>query len=78
MCIPMSPDELFIKRMSVFKHQSQKDKAMFPGVDNREFWQRAEARNKKTAELFSLLGLTNYEGIECFVTLKHLKSQNLI
>src|SRR5260370_681830 len=43
MAVPLSPIELLRKRNAVFKHQSQKDRAMFPGNDEREFWQRAEA-----------------------------------
>jgi len=73
MAVPMSPDELYAKRLAIFKHQSQKDPALFPGSDSREFWQRAEARNKKTAETFDKLGLTEYEAIECFVSLKELR-----
>lgn len=42
MAVPLSPDELYEKRMGIFKHQSQKDRAMFPGSDSREFWQRSE------------------------------------
>ena len=55
------------KRSAIFKHQSQKDRAMFPGVDEREFWQRAEARNRATARLYDELGLAEYEAIEGFV-----------
>jgi len=36
--VPMGPDELKTKKKAIFKHQSQKDKAMFPGQDKREFW----------------------------------------
>ena len=43
MAVPLSPSELGRKRNAIFKHQSQKDKAMFPGVDEREFWQRARS-----------------------------------
>ncbi|NNM86398.1 MAG: glucosamine-6-phosphate deaminase [Phycisphaerales bacterium] len=67
MAIPISPQELLRKRSAIFKHQSQKDRAMFPGTDEREFWQRAEARNRGTAELFDTLGLAEYEAIEGFV-----------
>lgn len=73
MAVPMSPDELYLKRLAVFRHQSQKDPALFPGSDSREFWQRAEARNKRTAEVFDKLGLTEYEAIEVFVNLKDLR-----
>ncbi len=67
MAVPISPMELMRKRQAIFKHQSQKDKAMFPGVDEREFWQRAEARNRATARLYDQLGLAEYEAIEGFV-----------
>ncbi|MDA3817588.1 MAG: hypothetical protein PF486_09440 [Prolixibacteraceae bacterium] len=67
MAVPISPEELMRKRKAIFKHQSQKDFPVFPGEDNRKFWQRAEARNQKTAKLYDKLGLTEYEAIEAFV-----------
>ena len=67
MAVPLSPQELLRKRSAIFKHQSQKDRAMFPGPDEREFWQRAEARNRATAVLYDKLGLAEYEAIEGFV-----------
>ncbi len=66
MVVPMSPDELDRKRKAIFKHQSQKDSALFPGSDNREFWQRAEARNRELASLYNQLGLAEYEAMEGF------------
>lgn len=65
--VPLSPDEVLRKRMSIFKHESQKDRALFPGPDMREFWQRAEDRNSKTAKLYDSLGLAEYAAIEGFV-----------
>ncbi|MCE9544955.1 MAG: glucosamine-6-phosphate deaminase [Planctomycetia bacterium] len=67
MAVPISPKELMRKRTAVFKHQSQKDRALFPGPDMREFWQRAEDRNRGTAKLYDALGLAEYEAIEGFV-----------
>lgn len=67
MAIPLSPDELMRKRRGIFKHQSQKDAPMFPGADPREFWQRAEERNRTTANTYNNLGLPEYEAIEAFV-----------
>lgn len=67
MAVPISPEELMRKRIAIFKHQSQKDRAMFPGSDQREFWQRAEDRNRATAALYDKLGLAEYEAIEGFV-----------
>jgi len=66
--VPLSPDELRHKRFAIFRHQSQKDRAMFPGgFDSREFWQRAEERNLATAALYDALGLPEYHAIEAFV-----------
>jgi glucosamine-6-phosphate deaminase len=68
MAVPLSPDEVVRKRMAIFKHESQKDLALFPGPsDAREFWQRAEDRNRNTAKLYDRLGLAEYEAIEGFV-----------
>ncbi len=67
MAVPMSPDQVLKKRYGIFKHQSQKDGVMFQGDDNREFWQRAEERNKTTAEMYNKLGLAEYEAMEAFV-----------
>ena len=68
MAVPLSPDEVIRKRYAIFKHESQKDSALFPGPnDPREFWQRAEDRNRNTAALYDLLGLAEYEAIEGFV-----------
>ena len=67
MAVPLSPVEVLRKRNAIFKHQSQKDRALFPGNDNREFWKRAEDRNSETARLYDALGLAEYEAIEGFV-----------
>jgi glucosamine-6-phosphate deaminase len=67
MAVPLSPQELLRKRNAIFKHESQKDRALFPGPDPREFWQRAEDRNRATARVFDELGLAEYEAIEGFV-----------
>ncbi len=66
MAVPLSPGELMRKRKAIFKHQSQKDSALFPGSDQREFWQRAEDRNRNTAEIYDQLGFAEYEAIEAF------------
>lgn len=65
--VPLAPDEVGRKRAAIFRHQSQKDRAMFPGADDREFWQRAEDRNRSAAQLYDALGLAEYEAIEAFV-----------
>ncbi len=66
--VPLSQEELRRKIQAIFKHQSQKDSAPFPGQDDREFWQRVEDRNKGTAELLDRLGLAEYYAMEAFVT----------
>jgi glucosamine-6-phosphate deaminase len=70
MAVPISPDELMKKRKAIFMHQSQKDSPVFPGEDKREFWQRAEDRNKDTAHKYNVLGLAEYEAMEAFVRWK--------
>lgn len=67
MAVPISPEELKRKRRAIFKHQSQKDRPLFPGSDAREFWQRSEDRNRGTAKAYDDLGLAEYEAIEGFV-----------
>jgi glucosamine-6-phosphate deaminase len=67
MAIPMSPDQVRIKKNGIFIHQSQKDMVPFQGSDAREFWQRAEERNASTANLYAKLGLTQYAAMEAFV-----------
>lgn len=66
MAVPISPKQLERKRKAIFMHQSQKDKPPFPGSDDREFWQRAEQRNRETARLYRSLGLAEYEAMEAF------------
>jgi glucosamine-6-phosphate deaminase len=65
--VPLSQDELRVKIQAIFKHQSQKDSAPFPGVDDREFWQRVEARNMETAAVLDRLGLAEYFAMEAYV-----------
>ena len=67
MAVPMSPDQVLKKRYAIFCHQSQKDGVMFQGDDAREFWMRAEERNRDTAQKYRNLGLSDYAAIEAFV-----------
>ena len=67
MAVPMGPDQVLEKRKGIFKHQSQKDGVVFQGADSREFWQRAEDRNKETASIYNELGLSHYAAMEAFV-----------
>lgn len=70
MAVPLSPMEVHKKRNAIFQHQSQKDRPVFPGDDEREFWVRAEERNRETAINYDKLGLANYEAMEAFVRWK--------
>lgn len=70
MAVPLSPQEVERKKFAIFKHQSQKDRAVFPGDDAREFWERAEDRNRETAQAYDNLGLAEYEAMEAFVRYK--------
>ena len=65
--VPLSEDELRSKIHAIFKHQSQKDRAPFPGQDDREFWQRTEERNRGTAKRVDQLGLPEYFAMEAYV-----------
>ncbi|MFP4623508.1 MAG: glucosamine-6-phosphate deaminase [Gemmatimonadota bacterium] len=66
--VPMSREDLRRKIFAIFKHQSQKDTAPFPGGhDTREFWQRVEDRNRGTARELDRLGLPEFHAAEAFV-----------
>jgi len=69
--VPLSPRDLELKKASIFRHESQKDAVLFPGPDDpREFWQRAEDRNKHTAAVYNQFGLPEYYALEAFVRWK--------
>jgi glucosamine-6-phosphate deaminase len=76
--VPMSPKDVDEKMLAIFKHQSQKDGAMFLGDDKREFWERAKDRNRHTALTLNKLGFSEYEACECFVNLNDLKNYDEI
>ena len=67
MAVPLSPQEVGRKKIAIFQHQSQKDRPVFPGDDEREFWVRAQERNRETADRYHKLGLADYEAMEAFV-----------
>ena len=75
MAVPLSPEETDKKRKAIFKHQSQKDRPLFPGTDKREFWQRADDRTRSTAKTYDQLGLAEYEAMEAFVRWKELDTE---
>lgn len=67
--VPMSKADMARKIEAIFKHESQKDRAMFPGAhDEREFWERARDRNTGTADRLNRLGLPEFFAAEAFVT----------
>src|SRR5690606_2051873 len=67
MAVPISPQELSRKRTAIFKPESQRGKALCPGLDPRGFWQRAEDRDHAAGRLCDELGLAEYGAIEGFV-----------
>ena len=68
--VPLSEKELRRKVQAIFRHESQKDSAPFPGPDPREFWQRVVERNRDTADRLAALGLPAYYAMEAYVTLR--------
>ena len=65
--VPLSPEIVERKTQAIFRHESQKDAALFPGSDKREFWVRAEERTKNTAAVYNQLGLPEFYALEAFV-----------
>ena len=65
--VPLSPSEMQTKQKAIFMHESQKDEALFPGSDPREFWERAVDRNTGTAKKYNAIGLPEYYAMEAFV-----------
>ena len=73
--IPMSKADLDRKVEAIFKHESQKDRAMYPGAhDSREFWERAKQRNQQTAKRLDALGLPQFYAVEAYVCVYDLPS----
>ncbi len=71
--IPLSKADLDRKIEAIFKHESQKDRAMFPGAyDSREFWERARDRNCDTAAELNRLGLPEFYAVEAYVIAQSL------
>lgn len=71
--LPMSKADLDLKIEAIYKHESQKDRALFPGAyDEREFWQRARDRNTSTAKELDALGLPEGYAMEAFVTVHEM------
>ena len=66
LAVPLSPQEVLRRRRAIFRHETQKDQALFLGEDRREFWQRTEDRSRRLAQSYNDLGLAEYEAIEAF------------
>jgi glucosamine-6-phosphate deaminase len=66
LAVPLSPREVLRRRRAIFRHETQKDQALFLGDDRREFWQRTEDRSQRLAESYNALGLAEYEAMEAF------------
>ena len=71
--LPLSKADLDLKIEAIYKHESQKDRALFPGAyDDREFWERARDRNTETASALDALGLPECYAAEAFVTVREM------
>ena len=71
--LPLSKADLDLKIEAIYKHESQKDRALFPGAyDAREFWQRARDRNMETARALDALGLPECYAVEAYVTVREM------
>ena len=66
LAVPLSPQEVLRRRRAIFRHETQKDQALFLGEDRREFWQRTEDRSRRLAQAYNAFGLAEYEAIESF------------
>jgi glucosamine-6-phosphate deaminase len=66
LAVPLSPQEVLRRRRAIFRHETQKDQALFLGDDRREFWQRTDDRSRRLADAYNALGLAEYEAIEAF------------
>lgn len=66
LAVPLSPQEVLRRRRAIFRHETQKDQALFLGDDRREFWQRAEDRSRRLAQAYNDFGLAEYEAMEAF------------
>jgi len=66
LAVPLSPQEVLRRRRAIFRHETQKDQAIFLGSDEREFWQRSEDRSRHLAQAYNALGLAEYEAMEAF------------
>ncbi len=71
--VPLSKNDLEQKIEAIFKHESQKDRALFPGAyDEREFWERARDRNRETARRLDALGLPAFFAAEAYVVVDEM------
>lgn len=71
--LPLSKEALDLKIEAIYKHESQKDRALFPGAyDDREFWERARDRNTDTAHALDALGLPECYAAEAYVTVHEM------
>ena len=66
LAVPLSPREVLRRRRAMFRHETQKDQALFLGDERRESWRQTEARSHRLAEAYNKLGLAEYEAMEAF------------
>ena len=75
MAIPYEPRPGIEKTLRHLSYTSLKKTCVpFQGSDSREFWQRAEERNRNTAKLYEQLGLTHYAAMGSICSLALLNA----
>ncbi|MFP6901883.1 MAG: glucosamine-6-phosphate deaminase, partial [Opitutales bacterium] len=66
MAVPLSPTELANKIQGIYQHQTQRRQAPPSDRSALDIWRQAEECDRRLAETFDRLGLSEYEAIEGF------------
>ena len=67
MAVPLSPDELIMKRHAIYATLAEGHHALPRAATRASSGQRAEERTQNTAQLYDKLGMAEYQAIEVFV-----------
>eukprot|EP00792_Barthelona_sp_PAP020_P001627 TRINITY_DN1259_c0_g1_i1.p1 TRINITY_DN1259_c0_g1~~TRINITY_DN1259_c0_g1_i1.p1 ORF type:complete len:728 (-),score=170.55 TRINITY_DN1259_c0_g1_i1:46-2172(-) len=68
--VPLTRFQSNQKINAIQRHESQKHGSLFPGLDSREFYERANDRNIQTANELDQLGLPQFYAAESFIVSK--------
>lgn len=66
MVVPCSPDELSKKVQAMYQHRSQMQQLPLVDSNRKEIWELIQEKNRNTANRYDLLGMAEYEALECF------------